>query len=110
MADIFLSYASEDRERIVPLARVLEAHGWSVFWDRKTPIGISWDEHIATKLNSSRCVVVAWSSASVKSKWVRAEGRHGLDRDACFPLFLEPVKPPFPFDQIQAADLSGLAW
>lgn len=40
MADIFLSYASEDRERIVPLARLLEGCGWSVFWDRKTPIGI----------------------------------------------------------------------
>jgi hypothetical protein len=28
MADIFLSYASEDRERIVPLARLLE--GWNM--------------------------------------------------------------------------------
>lgn len=42
MADIFLSYASEDRERIVPLARLLEGCGWSVFWDRKTPIGVTW--------------------------------------------------------------------
>ena len=50
MADIFLSYASEDRERIVPLARLLEGCGWSVFWDRKTPIGITWDEYIATNL------------------------------------------------------------
>jgi formylglycine-generating enzyme required for sulfatase activity len=106
MADIFLSYASEDRKRIVPLARLLEGRGWSVFWDRKTPIGVTWDEYIATKLEVSRCVVVAWSNASVKSKWVRSEGRYGLNREAYVPLLLERVQPPFPFDQIQAADLS----
>lgn len=106
MADIFLSYASQDRERIVPLARLLEGCGWSVFWDRKTPIGITWYEYIATNLEVSRCVVVAWSHASVKSKWVRSEARYGLNREACVPLLLERVQPSFPFDQIQAADLS----
>ena len=99
MADIFLSYASEDRQRIAPLARLLEGCGWSVFWDRKTPIGVTWDEYITTNLEVSRCVVVAWSNTSVKSKWVRSEGRYGLNREACVPLFLERVQPPFPFDQ-----------
>ncbi len=35
MSDIFLSYASEDRERVRPLVEWLEEHGWSVSWDRK---------------------------------------------------------------------------
>jgi hypothetical protein len=31
MADIFISYASEDRERIIPIVKALEGEGWSVF-------------------------------------------------------------------------------
>ena len=34
MDDIFLSYASEDRQRIEPLVALLESEGWSVWWDR----------------------------------------------------------------------------
>ena len=44
MSDIFVSYASEDRERIMPLVRVLEKSGWSVFWDRTIPAGKTWRE------------------------------------------------------------------
>ncbi|MCZ6871640.1 MAG: TIR domain-containing protein [Gammaproteobacteria bacterium] len=33
MADIFLSYASEDRERVRPLVAALETGGFSVWWD-----------------------------------------------------------------------------
>ena len=36
MADIFLSYAREDREKAERLAKALEGQGWSVFWDRET--------------------------------------------------------------------------
>ena len=34
MAEIFLSYAKEDREPARRIAKVLESCGWSVFWDR----------------------------------------------------------------------------
>ena len=34
MADIFISYAHEDRSRIERLAATLEAEGLSVWWDR----------------------------------------------------------------------------
>ena len=32
--DIFLSYASQDSAKAGELARVLQADGWSVWWDR----------------------------------------------------------------------------
>ena len=35
MADIFVSYAAEDRERTQVLVRALEVQGLKVFWDRK---------------------------------------------------------------------------
>ncbi|MDH3672109.1 MAG: TIR domain-containing protein [Gammaproteobacteria bacterium] len=34
MSDIFISYASEDRERAKALAAALQAQDWSVWWDR----------------------------------------------------------------------------
>ena len=46
MSDIFLSYASEDRDRARELAGVFRTRGWSVFWDRTIPPGKTWDEII----------------------------------------------------------------
>jgi hypothetical protein len=35
MADFFLSYANEDRQRAAALARALEAADWTVRWERR---------------------------------------------------------------------------
>ena len=35
MADIFISYASEDRNKAEELAETLRARGWSVWWDER---------------------------------------------------------------------------
>ena len=43
MADVFLSYASEDRTRIEPLVRALEAGGLTVWWDRHIGMGLQFD-------------------------------------------------------------------
>jgi sulfatase modifying factor 1 len=82
--DIFLSYASEDRDRIGPLVRALEATGWSVFWDRKIPTGKTWPEVLEKEITSCRSVVVVWSERSVKSSWVREEANEGKKRRAPF--------------------------
>ncbi|MBI4402441.1 MAG: toll/interleukin-1 receptor domain-containing protein [Nitrospirae bacterium] len=42
MADIFIGYASEDRVRVEPLARALQAQGWSVFWAPEIPPAETW--------------------------------------------------------------------
>ena len=106
MSDIFISYASEDKPRVEVLARELERKGWSVWWDRRIPIGRSFDEVIEEALDASRAVVVVWTATSVKSQWVKNEAREGLRRRVLFPvMLLEAVKIPLEFRDVQTAHL-----
>lgn len=106
MSDIFISYASEDRGRVQPLARALEREGWSVWWDRHIRTGQSFDEAIQEALDASKAVVVVWTKTSVKSQWVKNEAREGLRRRVLFPVMLrEEVKIPLEFGHIQSAQL-----
>ena len=69
---VFLSYASADRERARRLAEAMQGKGYQVWWDRECP-GQTFDDVIEEALNTATCVVVLWSSASVKSNWVKTE-------------------------------------
>ncbi len=106
MADIFLSYAEEDRATARILAERLEERGWSVFWDRKILSGESWREVIARELASASAVVVAWSAASVGSSWVQEEGDDARRRGLLVPVLIEPVDIPIGFRSVQTTDLA----
>jgi hypothetical protein len=103
---VFLSYASEDRSRVIALVEMLRGDGIRLFWDRRTPPGKNAMQYLGAKLAESRCVVVVWTSSSVASKYVINEAIHGFDRDRLVPVRLDDVVPPFPFSNVQAADLS----
>jgi len=105
MADIFVSYASEDRERARALAETLAAKGWSVWWDREIPLGQSFDEVIEKALTAAKCVIVLWSKVSVASEWVRNEASEGKRRGILVPVFIEPVDAPLAFRLLNGADL-----
>lgn len=107
MADIFISYAREDEERIRPLAAALESHGCSVFWDRRIPAGQTWRSVLGQALHDARCVIVAWSRHSVASKWVAEEADAGMQRGILIPVLLEEVEPPIGFRSLQAAELGA---
>jgi hypothetical protein len=108
MSEIFISYASEDRARAQMLADALSARGWSVWWDRKIPLGKSYDEVIEKALAQAKCVIVLWSAVSVASEWVRNEATEGRRREILVPAFLENVNAPLAFRLLNGANLS--AW
>jgi hypothetical protein len=59
MADIFISYANEDRVSAAQLARTLETAGWRGGWDRRIPAGRTWRVVLEDALRDMRCMVVS---------------------------------------------------
>lgn len=106
MADIFVSYASEDLGRVVPLVEALETEGFSVWWDRRIGMGSSFDREIERELTAASCILVLWSRASIDSDWVREEASEGLEREILVPARLEDCRLPLGFRRAQTADLS----
>src|SRR5262245_23133166 len=97
MADIFISYATADRDRARTIAEALTARGFSVWWDRAIPPGRVFDEVIEEALETAKCVVVLWSAASAASTWVKAEAGEALKRNVLVPALIQPVKIPLEF-------------
>jgi adenylate cyclase len=108
VAEIFLSYSSNDRARAMSIADALESSGLSVWSDRKLQGGTEFAPEIEGELESALAIVVIWSSASVASEWVRDEATRGRDTNRLVPVLIEPILPPIGFRQRQALDLS--AW
>ena len=105
MAEIFVSYASADRERAQAIAAALSTRGWSVWWDRKIPLGKSYDEVIEKALAQAKCVIVLWSGVSVASEWVRNEASEGKRREILVTVFIDGVDAPLAFRLLNGANL-----
>jgi tetratricopeptide (TPR) repeat protein len=102
MADVFVSYASEDRDRAALIVRAIEQAGLTAWWDIHIGIGNRFDMEIEQELDSARCVLVLWSENSVDSHWVRAEAGEGLERGDLIQVMLSDRRPPLVFRQHQA--------
>lgn len=108
MADIFISYAREDREWVEKLANALVAEGFTVWWDWDLLVGKRYRETIETELQTAKAAVVVWSQHSIRSDFVRDEAEDAQQRNILLPLLKEIVRPPAGFRQLQTADLA--AW
>lgn len=110
MSDIFLSYARDDETRARALAAALTRLGWSVWYDRALIPSEEFDERIEQELDAARCVIVIWSRASIKSKWVRAEAEAADNQGKLIPVAFDfGIVPPLRFRQLNYAKLSSPA-
>lgn len=109
MADVFVSYKAEDRQRVAPLVRALESDGFSVWWDAHIGAGDDWRETILRHLEAAKCVIVIWSRRSIgpQGQFVRDEASRAVRRRSYLPIRIDRVDPPLGFGETQAHDLVG---
>jgi tetratricopeptide (TPR) repeat protein len=106
MADIFLSYASEDRNRVRPLAEALQQRGFNVWWDRSLAAGQDYTAIIEKELKVAKAVIVVWTQGSTASTFVRDEAGRARDEGRLVPVMLDPVQLPLGFGAFQAEDFT----
>ena len=102
---VFLSYASEDRQRAELVVAALEKAGCDVWWDRLISGGEVYARTIEQALAGASVVVVLWSASSINSHWVRDEAMHGRDHSCLVPVSIDGSDPPLGFRQFQVIDL-----
>src|SRR5690349_19712213 len=113
MADIFISYKREDRERVRGLVRALQERGFTVWWDNRLEWGDNWMRCIKRALDAAACVVVVWTPKSVtsdgnyRSEVVAAEAEEARRRGVLLPVRMGDVTRPFPHGNLQEEDLSN---
>ena len=73
MADVFLSYAHEDRAAVARIASALKRGGFTVWWDEDLSPGTRFRDRIRHEIESARAVVVIWSAMASEKDWVLAE-------------------------------------
>lgn len=109
MADVFISYKRDQRERVRTIADLLKDEKLSVWFDANLEVGRSegFDAEIEREVTSANCVLACWTQAALRSVYVRAEAKKGLERDALVPVLLEECTLPVPFNAIDAVDLTS---
>lgn len=106
MADIFISYASEDRNRVRPLAEALQERGFNVWWDRSLAAGQDYTAIIEKELKDAKAVIVLWTQSSANSTFVRDEAGRARDEGRLVPIMLDQVQIPLGFGAFQAEDFT----
>ena len=75
MSDVYVSYASRDREAVRPILDALRSAGLGVVDDQSPVRGADFAEALAAELDAARCVLIVWSKAAEDSQWVQSEMR-----------------------------------
>jgi TolB-like protein/Tfp pilus assembly protein PilF len=103
---IFLSYARADQKSALPIIKMLEAAGYSVWWDGLLEPGERFSRTTEDALERAKAVIVLWSKTSTASHWVHDEATRGRDRRCLVPISIDGSEAPLGFRQFQVIDVS----
>jgi hypothetical protein len=108
MADIFISYARQDRNAARQLYGLISRAGFTVWVDENLLPGEHWQERIERELNASAAVLVLWSKHSIDSEYVRNEAVFAQKQGKLVPVSIDGTLPRLGHMQRQVVDLA--AW
>lgn len=100
MADVYLSYAREDRPLAERVAADLRARGFDVLVDVTIAPGRTWDEVIGRQLHDAKAVVALFTKNSVQSNFIREEASIAQSQAKLIPVVFGKVGAPFGFRRI----------
>ena len=100
----FASYASVDRQKVLPRIQMLQASGIECFMDLlDLRAGMHWEQELFRRIDESDVLFLFWSSAASQSDWVNKEWHYALTQKGdCFilPVAIEcPI--PRPPDELK---------
>jgi hypothetical protein len=105
MADVFVSYAREDREKAREFADLLKKAGLDVWWDHNLAAGDDYRDVIEKELKAARCVIVMWSPHSIRSPFVMDEADIAQKSGKLVPAKIAPCDPPLGFRSTHTRDV-----
>jgi TIR domain-containing protein len=91
VADVFISYATEDSHRATKVAEGLVSSGILVWLEPGFQARSVVAGEIKNQLSRAKCVLILWSHHSVRSMWVRDQANVGHQRGALLPVLIEPL-------------------
>jgi len=108
MADVFISYRSLRVPAVRHLHRVLQAYGYSVWFDYALLSGEEFAPVIERELRDAKAAIVVWCQYSRDNRWVREEASLAQSLKTYLPVLMDPGDPPFGFRLDDTVDLT--AW
>ncbi len=108
MADVFVSYAREDRDTAERLSKQLETYGAVTWWDNNLDAGFIFSDVIETEIHAASCLIVLWSIHSVKSSFVIDEVVEAQRvKVPVIPIRIDGTLPPLGHRRVETIDFSG---
>jgi hypothetical protein len=104
-ADIFISYAREDRAIAQRLAQALEQKGLTVWWDWDLIGGANYRAKIRDVIAEAKKAIVLWSRHSVVSAFVIDEASEARKLGKLVPVSIDQSDPPFGFGDLHTITL-----
>ena len=104
MAEIFISYAPEDREQAERLAEEIRATGLTVWRSRDQASGDR--QVLQEQIDEARAVIVLWTPASVRNRLVADEASEAEQQRKFVPIRIGDCRPPLGFRGYQHQDMS----
>jgi TIR domain len=100
IAEVFVSYSSEDRDRVLPLVDSLISRGIPVWIDRyRIPAARRWASEISRAIKAAKVVVFFASSSAFSSSTVLQEVGFACEKKKLLlPLYLEEFEIPEEFE------------
>ena len=89
MSDVFVCYATADRQHARKLVEALRAEGFDVWWDDQMIPGETVDDRVKTQLDLAKAVVVIWSPYASAEELVRDVAERARDSDKLISTVVE---------------------